>query len=88
MMILNETQLGMQNKTVVYESPDGGRTVYARAVGETKRHKVYESEQWQAVVSDRADLQRWEEIRQAAKTDPELSGAMDRVRVLYELKRC
>jgi hypothetical protein len=87
MTTLNGTLLDMQNKKVVYESPDGGNTVYARAVGETERCKVSESEQWQKALQNIADSRQWEKIRQAAKTDPELAEAMDRVRVLYELTR-
>lgn len=71
----------------IYESPDGGHTIYARKPGETARVRVAESDHVREVRQDMAETQLWHNIRSAAKTDPVLQQALDQVRVLYELTR-
>jgi HD superfamily phosphodiesterase len=66
--------------TKIYESPDKGRTVYERESGSTQR-TIIKSEG----IDDLREHQLWHEIRLAAKTNPTLQKACDRVKMLYRL---
>ena len=70
-------------ENVIYESPDGGRTVYARTHGSKDRELVSSLPQKDA-------FQRWIELRDAvamAEVDSALDEAIKRVEILYALKR-
>jgi hypothetical protein len=69
--------------TKIYESPDGGWTVYEREVGSMTRTLIND---------DRNSLQRqlkedqlWSQIRSLARTNPALQDQLDRVIVYYNL---
>ncbi len=66
--------------TKIYESPDGGKTVFERDSGSLNR-KIIKSEG----LDDLNDHLLWVEIRKAAKTNRALQKAMDRVKMLYRL---
>ena len=70
----------------VFESPDGGHTVYRRHIGKLDRELVSRDE----FAQDKIDIIRedklWGGIRRAAKTDPALKEMLDQVKVYYELK--
>ena len=69
----------------IYESPDGGKTVYKREPGSPDRVVIKDDTE-----QEREDTNRWimwRDILRAAKTNPELTEALDRARVLYELTR-
>jgi hypothetical protein len=71
----------------VYESPDGGETVYARTSGESNRVKIFESDR---VVNIRAELleaRLWYDICKHAQTNPVLQDALDRAILLYHLSK-
>lgn len=70
-------------KPVIYESPDGGRTVWARVMGELSRHKVSKNDTDH--YYDRID--KWRSILQLAQDDPELNRYIEQVEVLYELRK-
>ena len=73
-------------KNYVYESPDGGHTVYRRKVGETERtlHKI------DAVAQEKIDFleesELWKGIRSASKKDPILKEMLDKIKTYYLLK--
>lgn len=71
--------------TYIYERADG--VVYAREFGEVERTAVG----WEAGAKDRLDeLQEaklWGEIKRAAKSNPALQSALDRVKIIYELSK-
>ena len=71
----------------VFESPDGGETVYARIPGSSERVKVNESNRVQELKQDMAENQLWQEIRKAAKTNTTLQEEMNRVILLYHLSK-
>jgi hypothetical protein len=71
----------------VFESPDGGETVYARMPGSSERIKISESDRVQKLRQDMAETQLWNEIRNLAKTNSALREAMDRVILLYYLSK-
>ena len=66
---------------MIFESPDGGRTVFARPPHTVDRIEITPESQelnnlWFA----------WRDILTAAKDDPVLKEALDRARIIYELK--
>jgi hypothetical protein len=73
------------NAEIIYESPDGGETVYGRYRGETDRFLVGESlkasERRTGISEDRL----WREIRKAATTNPILQDALDNTIMIYYL---
>jgi hypothetical protein len=70
----------------VFESPDGGHTVYRRHVGKQDRELVSVSPERQSTIDTIKEDKLWGGIRRAAKTDPALKEMLDQVRVYYELK--
>ena len=72
----------MDSPEYIYESPDGGDTVYRRRAGSDQRDLV------QVGPLRRAQLrsQLWREIFQAAESDAELQHLIDRVEIYHRLK--
>ena len=70
----------------VYESPDGGETIYRRRKNQPAdtREMIQETMESHHVRHQRAKL--WMNIQQQAKTDSELKDLLDRVEVYYRLK--
>jgi hypothetical protein len=65
----------------VYESPDGGATIYRRLIGTNKREQYY-------VSPDVTTRMRWIKLQDAVKlaeTEPALNDALSKVEMLYEL---
>lgn len=75
------------NPNYVYESPDGGRTVYAREIGSSERKLHYISPDLVEEMREKKVQQDWIEIRHAAKTNPALQKAIDHVIMLYHLSK-
>jgi hypothetical protein len=71
----------------VFESPDGGRTVYARSPGTTKRELHWQDPKLQQELKDLEKSKRWVEIFQSRRDDPELNHLCEQVEILYELGR-
>lgn len=75
------------DEIVIYESPDGGKTVYSRRQGKVKRtlhHSDPEYEKEQELT------RRWLDLKEAvfmADTDKALDYAIQRVEILYALKK-
>lgn len=76
----------LQNNTI-FESPDGGKTVYARRYGETDRTLHSMDPELQSSLALFKEDKLWEEIRRAAKTDAALQSALERVIILYHLSK-
>ena len=69
---------------IIYESPDGGKTVYSRKSGETVRthlpDPVWEKEQELST--------RWAKLKEAVfMDDPTINDLIDKIEVLVRLKR-
>ena len=67
----------------IYESPDGGETIYRRKLNSLKRELVDISEKAQL---DK-DVTDWHEILEAAKDNIVLQDAINRVKMLYHLTK-
>jgi len=71
--------------TRIFESPDKGETIYARDMGSTERVIHSESEKRKSLHDDIKESQLWGNIHRAAKTNPALQEALDRVKITYYL---
>jgi hypothetical protein len=71
--------------TYIYESPDGGETVYAREAGKSERTLVGQSEKHSSMMARIKEDKLWGEIRRKAKTHPALHAELERVIMLYHL---
>jgi hypothetical protein len=81
MMVSKITEL------TVFESPDGGRTVYARRPGSDKRELHWQDPNLQQEIRELESQKRWVDIFQARRDNAELNDLCEKVELLYELKR-
>ena len=70
-------------KDYIYESPDGGHTVYRRKIGETIKELVSEDE----YVHNARAKREWLEIFDRKDSNPTLQAAVDRVILVYRLTK-
>ena len=67
---------------LIYESPDGGKTVYAREVGHMDRNLV---------KSDQSDPSThhnvWRDIVAASEHNPALREVLDQAIIIYKLSK-
>lgn len=72
----------------IYESPDGGNTVYARPLGVhemAQRKKVYENPE---MLEEKKFFERWHMYRnilEVSKNNPALSKLLEQVEIVYNL---
>ena len=71
----------------VFESPDGGRTVYARRPGDSKRELHWQDPNLQQEIKELESQRRWVDIFQARRDNLELNDLCEKVELLYELGR-
>lgn len=72
---------------VIYESPDGGKTVYSRKPGETNRHLHKVDPAWQ---KEQQLNTRWANLKEAvfmADSDPVLNDLIEKVEIYHRLKK-
>lgn len=75
----------MTQPKFIYESPDSGKTVYRRSIGNPHRELLSEDP---AVGANRALMQEnqlWHNIRQEALSNPELARMLEQVVIYYRL---
>ena len=66
----------------IYESPDGGKTIYSRKSGSPDRTMIRED----ASIRDRImEDQLWYEIRKESQTNTTLADILDKARMVYAL---
>lgn len=72
----------------VYESPDGGETVYVRKSGNIASRELYsQTHTAKQKVAALKENQLWYNIRQAAKDNPTLQAALDQCIMIYKLSK-
>ena len=74
-------------EVTIFESPDGGRTVYARNPGSKDRNLHWQDPNVQQELKELEQQKRWVDIFQARKDNPELDHLCEQVEILYELGR-
>ena len=73
--------------TYIYESPDGGDTVYAREPGKTERVMIGQNTRAKSRIEKLEQDKLWGEIRLMAATDPGMADLLNQVQVYYQLKK-
>ena len=73
-------------ETYIYESPDGGDTVYRRRMGGTQRELHSISDKRRDLLDDLKKNKLWGDIHRAAQSDPVLQEMLDRIEVYHRLK--
>ena len=72
--------------TYIYESPDNGKTVYAREQGKTEKKLVGYNlpRRRDPMQYDIIETQLWQDIVEAGKTNPTLQKILDRAILIYQ----
>lgn len=68
-------------KPLIYESPDGGNTIYARSISSLDRHLISKNEG----AKDLDEHKLWVEIRLESKKNPRLRKLVERLIIDYHL---
>jgi hypothetical protein len=76
----------IQNNTI-FESPDGGLTVYTRKFGEKERMLHSIDPELQSSLDQLKEDKLWGEIRRAAKSNKVLQDALERAILIYQLSK-
>jgi hypothetical protein len=76
----------MSDHQYIYESPDGGHTVYRRHPGKLDRELVSIDQETQDKLDGLKNDKLWGNIRRASKSDPALREMLDAVVIYYNLK--
>lgn len=70
----------------IYESPDGGDTVYRREPGGTERELHYVSDKQKNLHQELMHTKLWGNIHRAAQTDSALEQMLKQIEIYYTLK--
>lgn len=76
----------MVEQEYIYESPDGGHTVYRRHPGKLDRELYKVSQEKQDQINQIQEDKLWSDIRRRAQQDPALQEMLDQLRIYYNLK--
>lgn len=79
--------LQVVNSRVIYESPDGGRTIYKREFGSEVRELHYIDPLLVQSDADKVYLDNCKEIIRIAHTNPTIKDHLDKLMTLYYLVR-
>lgn len=76
-------------EAVIYESPDGGETVYIRKSGDPPGMRQLHSESEVAIAMKNKvrEQELWTDILLTAKTNPSLRRALDEAVMIYQLSK-
>lgn len=66
---------------IIYESPDGGKTVYSRKSGSSDRTMIKEDNSKNHITR----WYEWREILKLSETEPSLHDAIDKAEMIYKL---
>ena len=66
---------------IIYESPDGGKTVYSRKSGSPDQHMLKEDTDKYHVTK----WYEWKKILKLAETEPSLANVINKAEMLYVL---
>lgn len=74
-------------EVTIYESPDGGRTVYARRPGSNHREIHLQDPQIESDIAELKNQEKWQMILAERKNNPELNDLLEKAEILYELSK-
>ena len=69
--------------TYIYESPDGGDTVYAREAGAPASERIMIGQSWQA--KELVEQRLWNDIYPKRNLNPALTEAVEKCIIIYKL---
>lgn len=72
-------------EVTIYESNDGGRTVYARQPGHKTRQLHYQDPALKEELIEIERVRRWQELYSARKTNAGLNEMCEKVELFYAL---
>ena len=72
--------------TYIYESPDGGETVYRREFGQPARELHHVSDKHRNLHEKLKHGKLWDSIHRASKSDPVLKEMLDQIEIYHTLK--
>lgn len=78
-------QVSKITELTIFESPDGGRTVYSRKSGENQKTLHWQDPNLQRELQELEREKRWVDIFQSRKDNPELNHMCEQIELLYEL---
>jgi hypothetical protein len=73
-------------ETYIYESPDGGDTIYRRKFGDAQRELHSISDRKSTLIDDLRKSKLWGSIHRSAQSDPVLKDMLDQVEIYHTLK--
>ena len=73
-------------ETYIYESPDGGDTVYRRSFCDIQRELHSISDKKRSQIDNLKKDKLWGDIHRAAQSDPVLQHMLDQVEIYHRLK--
>lgn len=74
-------------EAVIYETPDGGETIYVREHGDSRRKLHSQSPRAVDLHAQLMEDKLWGDIRRAAKNNPTLKQALDEAVLIYTLSK-
>jgi hypothetical protein len=74
-------------EVTIFESPDGGRTVYARQPGDKSRSLHYQDPKLQQELEELERKRKWAEIFESRHGNTALEDLCNKIEVLYELSK-
>mgnify|MGYP006116283763 FL=1 len=74
-------------EVTIFESPDGGRTVYARQSGSQNRSLHYQDPKLQQELAELERKRKWAEIFESRLGNTALEDLCNKIEVLYELSK-
>lgn len=74
-----------QPELKIFESPDGGKTIYCRKPGEVKRELYWQDPQAKLDALKAKNAAMWVEIQEMAENNTALRKAIENVIVIYKL---
>lgn len=72
-------------EVTIFESPDGGRTVYARRPGSTHRELHLRDPELDKELAEMRNQERWQQILASRSTNTAINSLLEQVEILYEL---
>jgi hypothetical protein len=74
-------------EVTIFESPDGGRTVYARRPGQQHRELHMRDPELDKELAELRNQEKWQEILATRATNPEINHLCEQIEILYELSK-
>ncbi len=71
----------------IFESPDGGKTIYSRKSGETQKTLVYEDPETKQEQLFQQRWLEWRNILLESKTNVGLADLIEKVEIFYRLQK-